>query len=33
VALDRGLLTDRVGRVSKKQLGLVLAGLDLLVVR
>jgi mRNA interferase MazF len=33
VTLDRGLLTERVGRVSKKQLELVFAGLDLAMGR
>ncbi len=33
VTLDRGLLTERVGRVSKKQLDLVFAGLDLVLGR
>jgi mRNA interferase MazF len=33
VALDRGLLTERVGRISKKQLELVFAGLDLVLGR
>jgi mRNA interferase MazF len=33
VALDRGLLAERVGRISKKQLELVFAGLDLVLGR
>jgi len=33
VTLDRGLLTERVGRISKKQLELVFAGLDLVMGR
>jgi len=33
VTLDRDLLTERVGRVSKKQLELVFAGLDLVMGR
>jgi mRNA interferase MazF len=33
VTLDRDLLTERVGRVSKKQLELVFAGLDLVLGR
>jgi len=33
VTLDRGLLTERVGRVSKKQLELVFTGLDLVMGR
>ena len=33
VTLDRSLLTERVGRVSKKQLELVFAGLDLVLGR
>jgi len=33
VALDRGVLLERVGRVSKKQLELVFAGLDLVLGR
>ena len=33
VALGRGLLTERVGRVSKKQLELVFTGLDLVTGR
>jgi mRNA interferase MazF len=33
VTLDRELLTERVGRVSKKQLELVFAGLDLVLGR
>jgi len=33
VTLDRGLLTERVGRVSKKQLELVFSGLDLVMGR
>jgi mRNA interferase MazF len=33
VALDRDLLTERVGRVSKKQLELVFGGLDLVMGR
>jgi mRNA interferase MazF len=33
VTLDRQALTERVGRVSKKQLELVFAGLDLLLGR
>ena len=33
VTVDRDVLTERVGRVSKKQLELVFAGLDLVLVR
>ena len=33
VTLDRALLTERVGRVSKKQLQLVFAGVDLVLGR
>ena len=33
VTLDRDLLTERVGRVSKKQLELVFAGLDIVLGR
>ena len=33
VALDRDLLTERVGRISKKQLELVFAGLDIVLGR
>jgi len=33
VAIDRDVLTERVGRVSKKQLELVFAGLDLVLER
>jgi mRNA interferase MazF len=33
VTLDRALLTERVGRIPKKQLELVFAGLDLLLGR
>ena len=33
VTLDRDLLTERVGRVSKRQLELVFAGLDLVLGR
>jgi mRNA interferase MazF len=33
VTLDRTLLTERVGRVSKKQLELVFAGLDIVLGR
>lgn len=33
VTLDRELLTERVGRLSKKQLELVLAGLDVVLGR
>jgi mRNA interferase MazF len=33
VTLDRGLLTERVGRISKKQLELVFVGLDLVLGR
>ncbi len=33
VTLDRTLLTERVGRISKKQLELVFAGLDILLGR
>jgi len=33
VALDRAILTERVGRCSRKQLQLVLAGLDLVLGR
>jgi len=33
VALDRALLTERVGRVSRKQLDLVLGGIDLMLGR
>lgn len=33
VTLDRGLLTERVGRISRKQLELVFVGLDLVMGR
>jgi mRNA interferase MazF len=33
VALDRSLLTERVGRISRRQLELVLAGLDIVLGR
>ena len=33
LTLDRALLTERVGRVSKKQLELVFAGVDLVLGR
>jgi mRNA interferase MazF len=33
VTVDRSLLTERVGRVSAKQLGLVLAGIDIVLGR
>ena len=33
VSLDRIVLTERVGRVSKKQIELVFAGLDLVMGR
>ena len=33
VALDRSLLTERVGRVSQKQLALLLAGIDIVLGR
>lgn len=33
VTLERDVLTQRVGRVSKRQLGLVFAGLDLVLGR
>jgi hypothetical protein len=33
VTLDRELFTERVGRVSKKQVELVFAGLDLVMGR
>jgi len=33
VTLDRDILTERVGRISKKQLELVFAGLDLMMGR
>ena len=33
VTLDRGLLTQRVGRISKKQLELVFAGVDIVLGR
>jgi mRNA interferase MazF len=33
VTLDRSLLTERVGRVSKRQLELVFAGMDLVMGR
>jgi len=33
VTLDRDVLTERVGRISKKQFELVFAGLDLLMGR
>jgi mRNA interferase MazF len=33
VALDRAQITERVGRVSPKQLALVLAGIDLVLGR
>lgn len=33
VAVDRDLLTDRVGRVSKRELSLILAGIDIVLGR
>lgn len=33
ITLDRALLTERVGRVSKKQLELVFSGLDIVLGR
>jgi mRNA interferase MazF len=33
VSLDRALLTERVGRVSRTHLGLLLAGVDIVVGR
>ena len=33
VTLDRALLTERVGRISKKQLELVFAGVDIVLGR
>ncbi len=33
ITLDRGLLTERVGRISKKQLDLVFSGLDIVLGR
>jgi mRNA interferase MazF len=33
VAIDRSLLTERVGRLSKAQVSLVLAGIDLVLGR
>jgi mRNA interferase MazF len=33
VSLDRSLLTDRVGRVSRKQLALLFAGIDIVLGR
>ena len=33
VTIDRSLLTERVGRISAKQLDLVLAGIDLVLGR
>lgn len=33
ITLDRALLTERVGRVSKKQLELVFAGVDIVLGR
>jgi mRNA interferase MazF len=33
VALDRSVLTERVGRVSGKQLALILAGIDVVLGR
>jgi mRNA interferase MazF len=33
VALDRGLLTERLGRVAKKQIALVFAGIDIVLGR
>jgi mRNA interferase MazF len=33
LTVDRGLLTERVGRISKKQLELVFAGLDIVLGR
>jgi mRNA interferase MazF len=33
VSLDRSLLTERVGRVSRAQLGLLLAGIDIVLGR
>jgi hypothetical protein len=33
ITLDREVLTDRVGRLSAPRLGLVLAGIDILLGR
>lgn len=33
VALDRSILTDRVGRISANQMNLVLAGVDVVLGR
>jgi mRNA interferase MazF len=33
VSIDRSLLTERVGRLSESELGLVLAGVDLVLGR
>lgn len=33
VSVDRGVLSDRVGRVSKAQLALILAGVDVVLGR
>jgi mRNA interferase MazF len=33
ITLDREVLTEQVGRISRKQLGLVFAGLDLVLGR
>ncbi len=33
ITLGRGLLTERVGRISKKQLDLVFSGLDIVLGR
>jgi mRNA interferase MazF len=33
VALDRAVLTERVGRVSRRQLALLLAGIDIVLGR
>ena len=33
VTVDRGLLTERVGRISRRQLELVFAGLDIVLGR
>ena len=33
LAIDRSFLTDRVGRLSRRQLDLVLAGIDIVLGR
>jgi mRNA interferase MazF len=33
IALDRSVLSDRVGRISRKQLALLFAGLDIMLGR